>query len=150
MAQQSIRASLRVALALAFLAPLAAFAPHARAERSCKYVKRLNEELNCGLVSRDDDDDDYDSRRPRKADETKDFALNKSFGPTECKTSAAAKDAMKEFKTECQVWLKEQRGDLKSKFQTGSCADKAEDCSVGGITGKAYTVQGIVHYTNGK
>jgi len=127
----------------------------ALAERSCKYVQRLNEELNCGLVSRDDDDDDARSSTSsrdssRDKDHGKDYVISRSFGPTECKMAGKAKEAVGEFKNECQNWLKERKSELKGKYQTGACADQCEDCSLSGVTGKTCSVQGSVHYTNGK
>lgn len=143
--QRGMKALLAIA---ALLAATGASVPQpANAERSCKYVKRLNEELGCGLVTPDDEDDEDDEApRASRADKQKEFVMNKAFGPTECKMAAAAKEALKEYKSECEGWLKERRKELKDKYQTGTCADQMDACSVGGVTGKTGTVQGVVHY----
>lgn len=140
--------STRAVLAVALGGGLALMAApsDAKAERSCKYVKRLNEELGCGLVSRDEEDDD-DLPRASRPEKQKEFVMNKAFGPTECKIGSAAKEAVKEYKAECDSWLKERRKELKDKYQTGTCADQMDACSVGGVSGKAGTVQGVIHYS---
>lgn len=149
--QIALNSAFAVATAAVAFTALTTISAEARAERSCKYVQRLNEELNCGLVSRDDDDDDSrSSTSSRDKDHGKDYEMARAFGPTECKMAGKAKEAAGEYKNECQVWLKERKAELKGKYQTGACADKCEDCSLGGITGKTCSVQGLVHYTNGK
>ena len=110
-------------------------------ERSCKTVKKMNEELSCGLVSPQESDE---SAAPKR--EEKDFAMEHAFGPTECKVASAAKEASKEFKAECQTWLKERKADLKTKYQTGTCADRCEDCQISGVSAKTCSVIGVIHY----
>ena len=140
--------SKRFSLVLSAVAAVAAFgvaaASDAHAERTCKDVKKLNEDLGCGLIS--PDDDGAPTRPPPK-----ERMVEQAFGPTDCKIVTASSAATVPYKAECKSWLKEEREDLKGKpLLDATCSVHCDDCSVGPLTGKACTVQGVVHYTDGK
>lgn len=126
---------MRLLLCFLVLAPAIAGAQ----TRSCTLVEQLATELGCAFA-----------RVPpapapsEPVDNSKDFLVNSSFGPSSCKTGPALKDAAGELKTECNSWIKERKADLKEKFLTGTCTEDYDDCGSGL---KRCTVKGVVHYS---
>jgi len=105
------------------------------AGRSCQLVEQLAEEMGCDLSLADPSEGSRSN--------SKDFVLNATFGPSDCKTGTVLKDSVRELKEECNTWLKERRGDLKDKYQTGTCSEECSDC---GTALKRCLIKGLVHY----
>src|SRR3954467_3925089 len=82
--------------------------------RSCQQVQDLARELGCGTLV------PY-SPTPTPAT---DFMVNSSYGPTQCKTADAVKVSLKELREECNAWLKQQKGEMGAKYQSGVCNDE--------------------------
>lgn len=105
--------------------------------RSCALVEQLAWDLGCNIAT-------ASTESSEKADKTKDFAITSSYGPSQCKTGASLKEAIKDLKEECSSWLKERKSDLKEKHLTGTCNEECTDCGSGL---KKCTIRGIVHYS---
>jgi hypothetical protein len=101
--------------------------------RSCQQVQELARELGCGM---------YGSSPT--ATPANDFIVNSSYGPTQCKVADALKVGLKELRDDCQAWLKQQKSEMGSKYQSGVCNDECNEC---GMSLKTCTVKGTVHYS---
>jgi hypothetical protein len=77
--------------------------------------------------------------------ERKEFVMESQFGPSSCKASNTVEGAKKELKTECDGWIKERKGDLGTKFRTGTCNVKCDSCGQGL---ERCMMTGLVHYTD--
>jgi hypothetical protein len=126
-------------MTLALFRPAPSFAD----AKSCQLVSELSRELGCGAAqpqaSTTAPPDFNQSSNPN----AKDFLVNSTFGPSQCKTQDLAKEITKDLKTECKAWIKERKDDLGSKYLTGSCSEQCEDCTMGL---KQCSVKGVVHY----
>ena len=64
-------------------------------------------------------------------------------GTSGCKTEDLSKDVIKDLKSDCNAWVKDQKAELKSRFLTSSCEEACEDC---GMSLKRCAVNGSVKY----
>jgi hypothetical protein len=111
--------------------------------RTCQLVQELSLELGCGLSPNGSGIPVANGTVNGGIDNSKDFLVTSAFGPTQCKTEAIAKEAVKDLKSECNTWIKERKNDLGAKFLTGTCNDSCTDCTMGL---KRCQVNGLVHY----
>jgi hypothetical protein len=80
---------------------------------------------------------------------SKDFLVTKTFGSkaqsgtTGCKTEELSQQIVRDLESQCNVWIKKQKGELKKKYQTGTCEESCNDC---GMSLKRCNVTGTVHY----
>ncbi len=73
-----------------------------------------------------------------------DFGSTGQTGMAGCKTEELSKNMVRELKTDCNAWIKDQKADLQSKYLTGSCTESCEPC---GMSLKRCSVVGRIKYT---
>jgi hypothetical protein len=127
-------------LAMALMSPVKVFAD----AKSCQLVSELSRELGCSAAQPQASTTAPPDFNPSSNPNAKDFLVNSTFGPSQCKTQDLAKEITKDLKTECTTWIKERKDDLGPKYLTGSCSEQCEDCTMGL---KRCSVKGVVHYT---
>jgi hypothetical protein len=111
--------------------------------KTCQQVYNLGMEMGCSFSKADQNATTAESNSTTTIKKEDDFLVESEFGPTACKTSDLAKELVKDLKGECQVWVKERKADLGTKYQTGTCSEKCSDCTMGL---KRCSVAGVVHY----
>ncbi|HVK61898.1 MAG TPA: hypothetical protein VM432_10125 [Bdellovibrionales bacterium] len=57
------------------------------------------------------------------------FGSTSTSGLNGCKTEELSKDVIKELKSDCNAWVKDQKADLKDRFRTSKCEEKCSDCA---------------------
>lgn len=80
---------------------------------------------------------------PRENVKTVTFGSRNQSGTAGCKTEALSKPLIKDLKADCNAWVKDQKAELKSRFQTSSCEESCSDC---GMSLQRCNVIGTVHY----
>jgi hypothetical protein len=94
-------------------------------------------------------DPDSESDKTITPDTAPDLEMTASFGSTAtsglsgCKTDDLSKNMVKELKSDCNAWLKDQKTDLKTKYRVGACEEKCSVCQPGL---QRCNVVGKVHY----
>lgn len=92
-----------------------------------------------------------DEATPAPTSETiTDDELTNVFGPTAttgmtgCKTEELAKSAVRELKSDCGAWLKDQKSQLRDRYVTGTCEEQCSDCQ---MHLRRCAVKGMVRYS---
>jgi hypothetical protein len=71
------------------------------------------------------------------------FGSRAQSGTLGCKTEELINGAIKDLKSDCAAWVKDQKTELKGRFLTSSCEDSCTDC---GMSLQRCIVTGTVHY----
>lgn len=71
------------------------------------------------------------------------FGSRATTGTAGCKTEELNKAVIRDLKSDCKAWIKDQRADLKGKFNTSACEESCTDC---GTSLSRCTVTGTVKY----
>ncbi len=71
------------------------------------------------------------------------FGSKATTGTAGCKTEELNKAVIRDLKSDCKAWVKDQRADLKGKFNTSKCEEACTDC---GTSLQRCTVTGTVKY----
>jgi hypothetical protein len=71
------------------------------------------------------------------------FGSRATSGTAGCKTEELNKAVIRDLKSDCKAWIKDQRADLKGKFQTSTCEESCTDC---GMSLQRCNVVGTVRY----
>lgn len=121
-----------MAISLFLGAQMAVAAP----DIDCRKLWDLERELGCFA---------YHPSPTQTVPEKKEFAMESQFGPSSCKASNMLDAAKKELKTECDGWVKERKGDLGTKYRTGTCNVKCDSCGQGL---ERCMMTGLVHYSD--
>jgi hypothetical protein len=124
------------------------FAAPARAET----VRRVRKTTTTVITKESEGDQDGDvvapiadpvSAEPKESVKTATFGSKGQSGTAGCKTDDLAKSAVKDLKTDCSAWVKDQKSELKGKFLTSSCDESCDDC---GMSLRRCSVTGAIHY----
>jgi len=74
---------------------------------------------------------------------TSKFGSKGQSGLSGCKTEEISKETVKDLKSDCKAWIKDQKADLGTRFLTSSCEESCDDC---GTSLKRCMVTGTIHY----
>jgi hypothetical protein len=109
---------------------------HAETKKKTVVKKTTTTTTTTDIDTGDDDDGDDQaaadtSDRPTESELTATFGAQATTGYAGCKTEELAKAAIKELKSDCNAWIKDQKTDLKANYRTGVCEEKCSDCQAG-------------------
>lgn len=71
------------------------------------------------------------------------FGSKATSGTAGCKTEELNKAVVRDLKSDCKAWVKDQRADLKGKFHTSTCEEQCSDC---GMSLQRCNVVGSIKY----
>lgn len=119
--------------------------PSVRVRRSSTKITTTSKEYEGQEDGLADDEEDERPRQTAPKDAVKSvvFGSRGQSGLAGCKTEDLSKTVVKDLKSDCSAWLKDQKTDLKSKYLSGSCEDQCEDC---GMSLRRCHVVGTMHY----
>lgn len=72
------------------------------------------------------------------------FGSTATTGLAGCKTEELSKTTVRDLKSDCSAWMKDQKAQLKDKYLTGTCEEQCSDCSMGL---RRCSVKGSVRYS---
>lgn len=72
------------------------------------------------------------------------FGSKATTGTAGCKTEELAKGVVRDLKSDCAAWLKDQKSQLKGRYLTGTCEEDCNDC---GMSLQRCNVNGTVRYS---
>src|SRR6185369_17722401 len=58
------------------------------------------------------------------------FGSLATTGMAGCKTEELSQNVVRDLKSDCSAWLKDQKSHLKDKFVTGICEEHCSDCQM--------------------
>lgn len=72
------------------------------------------------------------------------FGSTATTGLAGCKTEELTKSVIRDLKSDCSAWMKDQKSQLKDKYLTGTCEEQCSDCQMGL---RRCSVKGSVRYS---
>ena len=72
------------------------------------------------------------------------FGSKATTGTAGCKTEELSKSVVRDLKSDCAAWMKDQKVQLKGRYLTGSCEEECNDC---GMSLQRCNVTGTVRYS---
>ncbi len=72
------------------------------------------------------------------------FGSTATTGLAGCKTEELTKNVIRDLKSDCGAWLKDQKSQLKDKYVTGTCEEHCSDCQ---MSLRRCSVTGSVRYS---
>lgn len=106
------------------------------------------------ITTVDEDGDDVPTTSPvstttstestvEEGEVTTSFGSKATTGTAGCKTEELNKAVVRDLKSDCKAWVKDQRADLKGRFNTSTCEESCTDC---GMSLQRCNVIGTVRY----
>jgi len=106
-------------------------------------VKKSTTTITVKESENEDDDEAKATLEEKERVKSVIFGSRAQSGTLGCKTEELIGGVIKDLKSDCAAWVKDQKAELKGRFLTSSCEESCTDC---GMSLQRCIVTGTVHY----